>query len=48
MKSLNTRLYFITDSSGFSQQEFLRRIEQALEGGVTLVQLREKGKSTRE
>ena len=48
MKSLNTRLYFITDSSGFSQQEFLRRIEQALEGGVTLVQLREKEKSTRE
>lgn len=48
MKELNTKLYFITDSTGFTEEEFLRRIEEALKGGVTLVQLREKNKTTRE
>ena len=48
MKKLDTSLYFITDSSGFSDEEFLRRIEAALRGGVTLLQLREKDKTTRE
>ena len=47
MKKLDTSLYFITDSSGFSDEEFLRRIEAALRGGVTLLQLREKDKTTR-
>ena len=47
MKKFDTSLYFITDSTGFSEEEFLRRIEQALQGGVTLLQLREKDKSTR-
>lgn len=41
-------LYFITDSTGFSEEEFLRRIKAALRGGVTLLQLREKDKTTRE
>ena len=41
-------LYFITDSTGFAEEEFLFRVEQALRGGVTLLQLREKEKSTRE
>ncbi|MBR7177934.1 MAG: thiamine phosphate synthase [Oscillospiraceae bacterium] len=48
MKKLDTSLYFITDSTGFSEEEFLRRIEGALQGGVTLLQLREKDKTTRE
>ena len=48
MKKINTRLYFITDSSGFSEDEFLFRVEEALKGGATIVQLREKEKSTRE
>lgn len=48
MKKINTRLYFITDSSGFSEKEFLFRVEEALKGGATIVQLREKEKSTRE
>lgn len=48
MKELNTRLYFITDSTGFEEAEFLERVESALKGGVTILQLREKNKSTRE
>ncbi|MBR6518858.1 MAG: thiamine phosphate synthase, partial [Oscillospiraceae bacterium] len=48
MKKLDTTLYFITDSIGFSEEEFLSRVEQALKGGVTLVQLREKNRTTRE
>lgn len=42
------RLYFITDSTNYTEQEFLIRVEQALAGGATLVQLREKDKSTRD
>ena len=48
LKNLDTSLYFITDSTGFSVEEFLRRTEAALRGGVTLLQLREKDKTTRE
>ena len=48
MKDFDTSLYFITDSTGFSEEEFLQRTEAALQGGVTLLQLREKEKSTRE
>ena len=48
MKKLDTRLYFITDSTGFSTEEFLFRTEEALKGGVTLLQLREKEKTTKE
>ena len=48
MKNLDTSLYFITDSTDFTETEFLSRVEQALQGGVTLVQIREKDKSTRE
>lgn len=47
MKTLDTTLYFITDSTGFSEDEFLRRTEEALKGGVTLLQLREKDRTTR-
>ena len=48
MKNFDTTLYFITDSTDFSEEEFLYRAEQALKGGVTLLQLREKNKNTRE
>ena len=48
MKKFDTSLYFITDSTGFSEEEFLRRTEAALQGGVTFLQIREKEKTTRE
>ena len=48
MRNFDTTLYFITDSTGFSEEEFLRRIEEALKGGATILQLREKDKTTRE
>ncbi len=48
MQAFDTSLYFITDSTGFCEAEFLHRIESALRGGVTLIQLREKDKTTRE
>ena len=46
MKQVNTKLYFITDSTSFSEKEFLFRVEEALKSGVTLLQLREKEKTT--
>lgn len=48
MKKFDPSLYFITDSTNYSEEEFLCRVEQALQGGATLLQLREKDKSTRE
>ena len=48
MKRFDPSLYFITDSTGYTEEEFLRRVERALQGGATLLQLREKNKSTRE
>ncbi len=48
MQKFNPSLYFITDSTSYIEEEFLYRVEQALKGGVTLLQLREKNKSTRE
>lgn len=44
----DTTLYFITDSTPYETDEFLRRVRLALEGGVTLVQLREKNRTTKE
>ena len=48
MKKFDSSLYFITDSTNYAEEEFLFRVEQALKGGATLLQLREKEKSTRE
>lgn len=48
MKNFDATLYFVTDSTGWEEAEFLRRVEEALKGGVTILQLREKNKSTRE
>ena len=46
MKKIDTTLYFITDSTGFMEDEFLFRVEEALKGGATILQLREKNKTT--
>ncbi len=48
MKKFDTTLYFITDSTGYEEAEFLRRVEEALKGGATILQLREKNKTTAE
>ena len=48
LMNLDTALYFITDSTGFEKDEFLHRVRSALEGGVTIIQLREKNRTTRE
>lgn len=48
MKKIDTTLYLVTDSTGLSEKEFLAKVEQALQGGVTFLQLREKERSTRE
>ena len=48
MKKFDSSLYFITDSTGYTEEEFLYRVEQALKGGATLLQLREKNKATKE
>lgn len=48
MIKLDTSMYFITDSTELTEKDFLYRTEQALSGGVTLIQLREKEKNTRE
>ena len=48
MKKFDPSVYFITASTNYTEEEFLYRVEQALIGGATLLQLREKNKSTRE
>ncbi len=45
---LNTALYLVTDSSYHEESKFLEIINEACQGGVTLLQLREKNKSGRE
>lgn len=48
MRKFNSKLYFITDSTGLFEDEFLEGVRCALEGGVTMLQLREKSRTTRE
>ena len=48
VKTLDTTLYLVTDSTGLSEEVFLEKVELALQGGVTFLQLREKERSTRE
>ncbi len=48
MKNIDTTMYFITDSGAYTEEEFLYRVEEACKGGVTILQLREKDKTTRE
>lgn len=45
---LDTTLYFITDSTCVPEENFLPVVEAACKGGATIIQLREKDKSTRE
>jgi thiamine-phosphate pyrophosphorylase len=45
---LDLTLYFVTDSTGLPENQFLHIVREACEGGVTLLQLREKDKSGRE
>ena len=45
---LDTTLYFITDSTGVSEEKFLRTVEDACKGGATIIQIREKDKTTKE
>lgn len=47
-KKFDPTLYFITDSTPYTEEEFLYRVDLALSGGATLIQLREKNRSTRE
>ncbi len=48
LNRFDTTLYLITDSTGLAENEFLEKVEMGVKGGVTLVQLREKDKTTRE
>lgn len=47
MRKFDPSLYFITDSTGYTEEAFLLRVEQAIRGGATLLQLREKNRSTK-
>ncbi|MCL2755122.1 MAG: thiamine phosphate synthase [Oscillospiraceae bacterium] len=44
---LDLTLYLVTDSTGLPEADFLRIVREACEGGVTLLQLREKAKQER-
>lgn len=46
--SQEKQLYFITDSSGMSEDAFLARVEEVCKAGVDLLQIREKMRSDRE
>lgn len=46
--NMDLSLYLVTDRLNFSEEEFLNKVELACKSGVTFVQLREKGISTRE
>lgn len=46
VKSLS--LYLVTDSTGLSEDVFLQKVEAALKGGVTFLQIREKDRPARE
>lgn len=43
MKNIDCTLYLVTDSSACRGSDFFSTVEAALKGGVTLLQLREKG-----
>lgn len=46
--NVNYKLYLVTDRDILKNNDLLKAVEQAILGGVTLVQLREKDISTRE
>ncbi|WP_308573904.1 thiamine phosphate synthase [uncultured Methanosphaera sp.] len=47
-KQVDYTLYLVTDQFDFTEDEFLRIIEEALKGGVTILQLREKDSTTKD
>ena len=48
MRKIDTTLYLVTNSTGRSEENFLKFLEEACQAGVTLVQLREKERGGRE
>lgn len=48
MKNIDLSLYLVTNRDKISDEIFFNRIEEALKGGVSIVQLREKNASTRQ
>lgn len=42
------KLYLVTNSDKYSEEEFLVRVESALKGGVDILQLREKDRTDKE
>ena len=48
LKKSQMKLYLVTDSTDMTEEVFLKKVEDALRGGVTMLQIREKEKSTRE
>lgn len=48
MRDFKSSVYFITDSTNYTEQEFLKRVESACNGSLSLIQLREKERTTRE
>ena len=48
VKKADVTLYLVTNREGMEEAEFLHRVEGALKGGVTLLQLREKEAEGRE
>lgn len=42
------KLYLVTDSTNLAEDIFMKKVEDALRGGVTMLQIREKEKSTRD
>lgn len=48
MQKFKGSLYLITDSTYHTEESLLWTVEEAIKGGVSIVQLREKNRSTRE
>lgn len=48
MKDIDYSLYLVTDHRNKTDEEFLNIIEEAIKGGTSIVQLREKTASTKE
>mgnify|MGYP000016272805 FL=1 len=48
MNRSNCLLYLVTNSDHFTRERFLSVIEEALQNGVTMLQLREKEQSGRD
>ena len=47
-KDIDYSVYLVTDHRNKTEEEFLNVIEEAIKGGTTVVQLREKTASTKD